>query len=223
VCFKSYKKWVWRENIWVTHFYGIVCKREAKEDTNTATILIINHNDWTPQQIPLTTSGDIHTFATIPPHTILYNPTPEWPKYYQYVEPSLTTILCIHNQTNLTTNLRTPQELAQVLEQTINTHIDTFPIKPTAPNYHIKFSNTWENAPTKKIPQITLPIKYYHQHHPKYHPQQCMYIDGSFIPPTRNSEGHIEGDIARHEYIAPTKTSAYHKDYQVTKTYSEHS
>jgi hypothetical protein len=66
---------------------------EAKEDTNTATILIINHNDWTPQQISLTTSGDIHTLATIPPHTILYNPTPEWPKYYQYVEPSLNNIM----------------------------------------------------------------------------------------------------------------------------------
>jgi hypothetical protein len=170
----------------------------AKEDTNTITILIINHNDWTLQRIPITTTGDIHTLATIPPHTILYNTSLELPQYYQYVEPSLTTILCIHNQTNLTTNLRSPQELAQVLEQTTNTHIDTFPIKPTTPNYHIKFSNAWKNAPMNNTPhQKHLSTKYYHQHHPKYHPQQCMYTDGSFVPPTRNSGGQIEGDIAR--------------------------
>ena len=85
--------------------------------------------------------------ATIPPYTIIYNPTIEWPKYYQYVEPLLTTILCIHSQPNPTINLRTLQTLTQILEQTTNTHIDTMPIKPTPPNYHIKFSNTWKNAP----------------------------------------------------------------------------
>ena len=69
----------------------------AKEDTNTATIFIINHNDWTPQQIDLTTNNDIHTLVTIQ-----YNPTPEWPKYYQYVEPSLTSIICIYSQSNPT-------------------------------------------------------------------------------------------------------------------------
>ena len=43
----------------------------TKEDPNTATILIINHNDWTPQQISLTENKDIHIMATIPPyHTI---------------------------------------------------------------------------------------------------------------------------------------------------------
>lgn len=61
------------------------CKRLI----NTITILIVNHNDWTPQQLPITTNGDIHTITTIPPHTIQYNPTLEWPKYYHFVEPSL--------------------------------------------------------------------------------------------------------------------------------------
>jgi hypothetical protein len=42
----------------------------AKEDTNTITILILNHNDWTTQQVPITTKGDIHTLTTIPTHTI---------------------------------------------------------------------------------------------------------------------------------------------------------
>ena len=53
----------------------------AKEDTNTVTILITNHNDWTPQQLQFTTKGDIHILTTIPPHTIQYKPTTEWPKY----------------------------------------------------------------------------------------------------------------------------------------------
>jgi hypothetical protein len=50
----------------------------AKEDTNTITILITNHNDWTPQQLQFNTKGDIHILITIPPHTIQYKPTPEW-------------------------------------------------------------------------------------------------------------------------------------------------
>ena len=49
----------------------------AKEDPNTITILIINHNDWTTQQIPLSTQADIHILTTIPPHTLHYSPTPK--------------------------------------------------------------------------------------------------------------------------------------------------
>ena len=85
------------------------------------------------------------------------------------------------------------------------------PIKPTPPNYHIKFSNTWKNAPIinttppKTIPHLNLPIKYYNQHHPKYRPQQCIYTDGSFIPPTKNSEGRIEGDIAGSRVYSPNQ------------------
>ena len=46
----------------------------AKEDAQTITILIVNHMDWTPQQLPLTTNAKIHMMATIPPHTIHYGP-----------------------------------------------------------------------------------------------------------------------------------------------------
>ena len=83
----------------------------AKEVKNTTTILIVNHNDWTPQQITLTTNVDIHTLVIIPRQIVQYNPTPKWPKYYQYVEPSLTSIICIHNQPNPTLILQIPQEL----------------------------------------------------------------------------------------------------------------
>jgi hypothetical protein len=94
----------------------------AKEDTNTFTILVVNHNDSTSQQIPINTKDDIHILATIPPHTIQYNPTSEWPKYYHYEKPSLVLILCIHGQTSLAPNLKTPHELAHILKQTTRTH-----------------------------------------------------------------------------------------------------
>ena len=40
---------------------------------------------------------DVHIILTIPPNTIEYNPTLEWPQYLHTHEPD-TTILCIHNQ-----------------------------------------------------------------------------------------------------------------------------
>ena len=83
----------------------------TKEDTHTLTILIVNHKDWTTQSQPLNTNVDIHTIATIPPYIIQYAPTPEWPKYYQYVEPTLTSIICIHNPTQPPMNIQPPQEL----------------------------------------------------------------------------------------------------------------
>ena len=124
----------------------------AKEDVDTVTILIINHNDWTPQQFPISTKEDIHILATIPQHTIQYNPTPEWPKYYHYEEPSLVSIIRIHSQTNLAPNSKTPHTLKHALTLTTTTHIDIYPIKPITPNYHIKFSNTWKNAPKINTP-----------------------------------------------------------------------
>ena len=88
----------------------------AKEDTQTIAILIINHANWTPQTIPLNKHPDIHIITTIPPHTIHYNPTPEWPKYYQYTEPSLTSIICIHYQVTPTLNPQATHELQKILE-----------------------------------------------------------------------------------------------------------
>jgi hypothetical protein len=125
----------------------------AKEDAQTITILIINHKDWTPQQLPLT-NPDTHILATIPPHTIQYNPTPEWPKYYQYTEPSLTSIICVHNQETIPKNTQIPIELQKILKRTTNTHIDIHPIKPTPTHYNVKFSNAWKNAPKTNTIQI---------------------------------------------------------------------
>ena len=106
----------------------------AKEDPNTITILIVNHKDWTTQNLSLTSKPNIHVMATIPPHTIQYKPTPEWPPYYQYIEPALMSISCVHNQATLSTFVQTPHTLKQILQQITNTHIDTNPLNPISLN-----------------------------------------------------------------------------------------
>jgi hypothetical protein len=163
----------------------------AKEDPTTVTILIANHKDWTTQNLPLTTKPDVHVMTTIPPHTIKYKPTPEWPTYYQYDEPALTSIICIHNQATLSPNVRTPHTLKQILQQLTNTHIETHPIMPNSTQYKVKISNIWKNTPKVSIPHtnnhttIPIPNTYKHTHPLKFPPQQCVYTDGSFIPPTK--------------------------------------
>ena len=174
----------------------------AKEDPKTVTILIANHKDWTTQTLPLTTKPDVHVMTTIPPHTITYKPTPEWPTYYQYDEPALTSIICVHNQSSLSPNVQTPHTLKQLLQQLTNTHINTHPITPNLTHYKVKLSNIWKDTPTVNMLHtnnhitIPLPNTYTHMHPPKFPPQQCIYTGGSFIPPTKNSEGQIVGNTA---------------------------
>jgi hypothetical protein len=149
----------------------------AKEDARTITILIANHKDWTPQQLPLTANTDIRVMATIPPHSIQYDPTPKWPKYYQHTEPSNTSIICIHNRAKLPTNVQTPTKLQQVLKQMTYTHVDTHPIKPTPIHYNVKFSTAWKTTPkisttqTRNTTIIPLPNIFKHTHPLKFHPQ----------------------------------------------------
>ena len=64
---------------------------------------------------------------------------------------------------------------------------------PSPWTYHkVKFSKTWLNAPKttsspKNINTTPLPIKYNHVYPLKLYPQQCIYTDGSFIPPSKIS------------------------------------
>ena len=95
------------------------------KDTHTLTIKIINHKYWTPQELPITKHANIHTILTILPHTISYNPILEWPKYYQYIEPSFTFRICIHNQSNTTNNIQTPQALHHIIKRIHNSQVDT--------------------------------------------------------------------------------------------------
>ena len=128
------------------------------------------------------------------------------------MEPTTTSIICIHNQTNPTSNLQTPNELYNVLKTTINFQIETYPIQPTFKNYHVKTSKAWKEAPKTtmstptNIHQIPIPNKYEHIHPLKYHPQQCIYTNRSFIPPTKNIEGLIEGNATGSGVYSPTTT-----------------
>jgi hypothetical protein len=66
-----------------------------------------------------------------------------------------------------------------------------------------------QTSPVDTRYNITIPLldKFKHTHPLKFHPQQCVYTDGSFILPTKNSEGQIEGNTAM--YIAPTIIHKY--------------
>ena len=153
----------------------------AKENTHTSTILIINHQDWTPQKLNLTNVADIHVIATIPPHTMQYKPTPEWPQYYQYTETSLTSIIYIHNQLTPATRQQFPNNLRDILKRITNTYIDIHPIQPTPNNYHIKFSKAWKIAPKENTPPNTPHIL---PHTPPQIPPATLYIHGRILHPT---------------------------------------
>ena len=52
-----------------------------------------------------------------------------------------------------------------------------------------------------------LPTKYYYSHPLKYHPQQSIYTDGSFIPPTKYVEGRMKGNTARSGVYSPNNNT----------------
>ena len=100
-----------------------------------------------------------------------------------------------------------PNHLNKILKIVTNTHIDTYPIQPISNKYHIKFSKAWKTAPKNHTPNINitlpLPSAYTHIHPLKYHQQQCIYTDESFIPPSENSEGQIIGNTAGSGVYSP--------------------
>jgi ribonuclease HI len=53
-----------------------------------------------------------------------------------------------------------------------------------------------QHYPNHKHNIIPLPNTFKNTYPPEFHLQQCTYTDGSFIPPTKNSEGQIEGNTA---------------------------
>ena len=65
----------------------------AQENHNTKTVVIINHKK---NPLPITHT-ELHTIVTIPPNTIQYNLTSDWPKYLHQLENQYTTILSIQN------------------------------------------------------------------------------------------------------------------------------
>jgi hypothetical protein len=88
-------------------------------------------------------------------------------------------------------------------------------VKPTSTTYHVKTSKAWKiapktTAPTQiNTPKTPLPNNYNHIHPLRYHPQQieCIYTDGSFIPPTKNSKGNIEGNTTGSRVYSPNNNT----------------
>jgi hypothetical protein len=72
----------------------------SKKNPCNIIIVILYHKDWNPlpQQLDLATHREIHTVANIPTNAIWYPYAPQWPSYYNQLETSLTTIICIHSQ-----------------------------------------------------------------------------------------------------------------------------
>jgi hypothetical protein len=126
--------------------------------------------------------------------------------------PSLTSIVYIHNQIHPTINPHLPHDLNIVLKIITNTHMDTYPIKPTPIKYNIKISKTWKTTPEINNTLTThLPSTYNHTYPVKYHPQQCIYREGSFISPSKNVEGQIVGNTAGSVVYSPNNNTQISK------------
>lgn len=111
-------------------------------------------------------------------------------------------------------NIQPPHELQKILKNTLNTQIDIHPINPITRKYKVKFSNLWNNNPKATPPPpltnyktTPLPNQYNHIHSLKFHPQKCTYTDGSIIPPSKNSEGQIEGNTAWSGVYSPNNNT----------------
>ena len=152
----------------------------------TTTIIIINHKD---NPLPLINMGN-HIIITIPPNTIPYNPTLEWPKYLHYLENQYTTILSINNSSPSLCNLQIPNTItANILElYNINTKNHLHQITPP-PKKIVIYSCAWHNAPNyhhmeNNHPTPPLPIELYNTYPLKFKPQQCIYTNGLLYPLT---------------------------------------
>ena len=120
-------------------------------------------------------------------------------------------VVCTHCRVD---HVQTPQELQRVLKRITNTHTEIYPVKPTLTQYNVKFSKQWQYAPKINIPlppnnTIATPLSptYNHIHPLKYNPLKCIYMDGSFIPPSKNPESQIDGNTAGSRVYSPNKNT----------------
>lgn len=72
------------------------------------------------------------------------------------------------------------------------------PPPPPPPRKKWKLTRAWHIAPTcqrleSNHPPQPLPIELFHNHILKFKTQQCIYTDGSFIPPYKNGKGNTAG------------------------------
>ena len=149
----------------VVHVFSALLK-ELEEDANIATRMkpprLANPNSPPPQ-----TNTHTHTYL----HTN-HSTTPDCPQSYEYTEPSLTFIICIHNQTNSLGNPQTPRRTSKNLQ-----YPQRHPSQPTYPDtiqYHIlphmEFAARVDPPPLKATIMVPLPNEYHHTHPLKINP-----------------------------------------------------
>ena len=95
-----------------------------------------------------------------------------------------------------------------------NKHTHRYPPHPTHPQkiqYQIlkgmEIHPQIQHPPPNNTATPPLPPTYYHVHPLKYQPQQCIYTDGSFIPPSKNSEGQIVGNTVGSGVYSPNNNT----------------
>jgi hypothetical protein len=167
----------------------------TKENQDTITILTIPDEEWTTNVAPYKTIfDDTHVVIHFSPDTIIYTePTipPELNK-----EPCIETlavrILCIHHK-NTTINIPNfePKLLQITTKLRINpSYIITPPPTPTNTKVHKHPKWCKSTYPPQTNPPNTLQLPNFpHTRHPKFPPQYCYYIDGSFTPPKKQANG----------------------------------
>ena len=166
----------------------------AQTNHNTTTIIIINHKEST---LPIT-CAEMYIIATIPPNTIQYNPTTEWPKYLHQLENQYTTIIRIHKHGPSSVNPQIPNALISNIISLYNIKINNNPTQTIPHMKKIKYSSAWQQASQYNHSEINhsahhLPTELYNIHPLKFKPQQCIYIDGSFIIPDEHGIGNTTG------------------------------
>ena len=182
----------------------------VKEDMHAITILIVNHKDWTPQQLPITKRANIHTIVI----TISYDPTPKWPKYYQktfvpHIHDMHAQPFKIHKK-HYSSTITPPHYKDN--PQHPNGYVP-YQVQPHRLTH--KFLRHVENH-SQTTPTIPIPTNYNCIYPLKFHPQQCLCTNKSFIF-INGSEGQLKGNTAWPKYTSSTTTPIDQKDYRATK------
>ena len=117
----------------------------AQANHNATTIVILNHKE---KPFPINHT-DIHIILTIPPNTIQYNPTLEWPKHLHHLENQYTTIVCIYNERSPPGHHHTLNTLTPNILGLYNIHVKINLIESTPLRNEGKCSHEWHTTPPK--------------------------------------------------------------------------
>jgi ribonuclease HI len=174
----------------------------AQVDPKNQTILILTNPDWHSNKNSLENEyPNAHTIAYITPDTLKYHAHTGLAKYYKHVEPQAIKIIYIHHKTSLPIQPTKETRIQNIITQTTLIRCITKLAQPTAQNIKVKISDKWKitkDKPTiSQSTQNSTQIPAYNSYKPKkYDEADNFYTDGSYIPPYKDKEGRIKGDVA---------------------------